>query len=400
MKAATEPARLARVALLVESSRTYGRGILRGIARYAHAHGPWSFFVTERDLHAGIPELLNSWQGDGIIARIEDRRMAQRLLKFGCPVVDVLGQVSVAGIPSFDTDAVAVARLAVDFFGQAGFQHYAFVGYPGIPFSDRRYEAFQRLLADRSRKVATFPEGSEVAGPRPIQEIEREGIAAEQVLARWLLRQPRPLGLLACNDVCAQQVLNACREHGLRVPEEIAVAGVDNDDVLCSVCDPPLTSIEPDTEKLGYEAAATLHRLMSGDPAGSLRTLVNPVRLVERASTDTVASDDPIVVSALRYIRDHVSEGIAVKDVAARLGRSRSDLEKRFRQVLQTSVRSEILRLRLSRVCNLLQETELNLDQVAGKAGFATAAHLCRVFQAKFQQTPTAYRRYHSKNRQ
>lgn len=392
--------RLPRVALLIESSRTYGRGVLRGIARYAHVHGPWSFFVTERELHAGIPQVLKTWRGDGIIARIETRQMAERLLRLGCPVVDVLGQENFPGIPSFDTDAVAVARIAVNFFAKAGFRHLAFIGYSGIPFSDRRQAAFTRLVAEQGRPVSFFSSTPARRRPRHIQAVEQEGITTEQAIARWLRKQPRPLGLLACNDVCGQQVLNACREHGLRVPEEIAVLGVDNDDVLCNLCAPPLTSIAPDTERLGYEAAATLHRMMAGESGGSTRTLVTPGRLVERASTDTVASDDPVIVMALRFIRDHVGEGIAVKDVAAHLGRSRSHLENRFRESLRTSVRSEIMRLRLSRVCDLLQETQLGLDHVAAKAGFATAAHLCRVFQDHFHLTPTAYRRAHTKNGQ
>lgn len=392
--------KLPRVGLLIESSRTYGRGVVRGIARYAHVHGPWSFFIVERDLHGGIPEMLKTWRGDGIIARIEDRAMAGRLLKLGCPVVDVLGQANFKNIPAFDTDAAAVAKVAVDFFLRAGFERFAFVGYPGIPFSDRRQAAFAQQLRERGRILSSLPADEHRPRAKHIQAVEREGIAGERALARWLRNQPRPLAVLACNDVRAQQVLNACRENDLRVPEEIAVMGVDNDDVLGNVCDPPLTSIEPDTERLGYEAAAMLHRMMNEQAPASNLTLIPPLRLVERASTDAVAIEDPVTVTALRYIRDHVSEGIAVKDVAAHVHRSRSDLEKRFRKGLQTSVRSEILRRRLARVCGLLEDTGLSLDKVAAKSGFATAAHLCRIFQKQQAQTPTAYRRARRKTGQ
>ena len=130
-----------RVALLIESSRTYGRGVLRGIARYTHVNGPWSIFSQERELHSGIPDWLKKWKGDGIIARIENRRMAGELLRLKIPVVDVLGNEKLAAIPGFDTDAEAVAKLAADFFIKAGFQEIAFCGYRGIPFSDRREAA-------------------------------------------------------------------------------------------------------------------------------------------------------------------------------------------------------------------------------------------------------------------
>ena len=384
--------RLPRVALLIESSRTYGRGILRGIAQYARVHGPWSFFTAERELHSGVPDWLAAWEGDGIIARIEDRRMAAKLLKLGLPVIDVLGQASLPGIPAFDTDASAVAKLTADFFLQAGFDHFVFSGYQGVPFSDRREAAFVAYLTAKGKRVAVMPAERKYTGAANIQAIELQGMSAESHIAQWLQRQPRPLALFACNDVRAQQVLNACREHGIPVPEEIAVVGVDNDDVLCSVCDPPLTSVEPDAERLGFEAAALLDRTLRGERPSPVRTAIPPARLVERTSTDVVAIDDPVMVQAIRFIRNEVGRGIAVKDVLAHVDRSRTDLEQRFHRWLRTSIRSEILRRRLARVGTLLQETDLTLNEVARQAGFATAAHLCRLFQQNFHQTPTEFR--------
>ena len=385
--------KLPRVALLIESSRTYGRGILRGIARFAHVHGPWSFFTVERDLHGGVPPMLTTWKGDGIIARIENRGMAAKLRKLGCPVIDVLGQAALSGVPSFDTDAEAVAQLAVNFFLKAGFQHFAYVGYPGIPFSDKRRAAFARLLQEHGHSLRVLPHAPVGGGPKHIQAIEQEGIRAEGMIARWLQQQPRPLAVLACNDVRAQQVLNACREHGLRVPDQIAVIGVDNDDVLCALCEPPLSSIEPDAERLGYEAAELLAAMMKGQCAVGVKTQIPPARLIERASTDIVAMEDPITVQAVRFIRDNISHGIAVKDVMAQVQRSRTDLEQRFRRALKCSVRAEILRCRLDRVCSLLRQTKLSLNEIAQHAGFSSAAHLCRLFQQRYRKSPTEYRK-------
>jgi LacI family transcriptional regulator len=388
-------ASIPRVALLIESSRTYGRGILRGIARYAHVNGPWSIYAAERELHSGLPEWLRTWKGDGIIARIEDSRMAAALVRLGHPVVDTLGNKRFGAIPGFDTDARAVAQLAADFFLRAGFRHLAFCGYRGIPFSDRREAGFAACLAEHGRKAQVFSSKLSHYPPANIQATEQSGLSAETAIARWLRQQPRPLGLFACNDVRAQQVLNACREHGLRVPEEVAVIGVDDDDVLCNLCEPPLTSIEPDTERLGYEAAALLERMMKGKGPKTGLVQIPPLRVVERASTDVVAIADPILVEAVRFIRDHVDEGIGVKDVLTRVGRSRTDLEQRFRHGLDTSIRLEILRRRMDRACSLLQQTELRLDEIARRAGFSTTAHLCRLFQHRLDQTPTEYRRRH-----
>jgi LacI family transcriptional regulator len=385
--------RLPRVALLIESSRNYGRGILRGIANYSHAHGPWSFYTQERELHSGIPDWVKSWQGDGIIARIEDRRVAAQLLKLNCPVVDVLGQMRFPEIPGFDTDARAVARLAADFFLKAGFNHFAFSGYAGIPFSDRRGAAFSEYLAQKGKAVLTMPSATNLIGLGHIQAIEQQGVGADEVTAEWLRLQPRPLAVFACNDVRAQQILNLCREKTIRVPEDVAVMGVDCDDVLCNLCEPPLTSIEPDTERMGYEAAEALAQLMAGHTRPAPFTLIPPLRMVERASTDVIAMDDPIMAQAVRYIRNEVGNGISVKDVLSHVGRSRTDLEQRFRRWLGTSIRVEIQRRRLDRVCRLLQETDWNLELVATRAGFATAAHLCRLFQEQFQLTPTQFRK-------
>lgn len=407
------PFHLPRVALLIESSRNYGRGILRGIARYTHLHGPWSCFTEERELHSGIPAWLRNWNGHGVIARIEDRRRAVALMKLGHPVVDVLGNARFAGIPALDTDAQAVARLAADFFLHAGFQHFAFCGYKKIPFSERREAAFAAYLARQRKKVLAFSPPLPADSHSHIQAIERRGLDMEMAIAQWLKRQPRPLALFACNDVRAQQVLNACREHGIRVPEEVAVMGVDNDDVLCNLCEPPLTSIEPDTERLGYEAAALLDRLMrkrrlarEKSPAGSTAgqskavsppkrnelTLIPPLRVVERASTDVVAIEDPIAAQAVRFIRDQVDTGIAVKDVLAHVNRSRTDLEQRFRRWLNGSIHDEILRRRLDRACSLLQQTDLRLDEIARRTGFSTASHLCRLFRNRLGRAPTRYR--------
>ena len=392
MKSAATP-KLPRVALLIESSRTYGRGILRGIARYAHVHGPWSFFTMERDLHGGVPPILATWKGDGIIARIENRAMAAKLRKLGCPVIDVLGQTALPGVPSFDTDAEAVAQLAVNFFLKAGFRHFAYVGYPGIPFSDKRRAAFARFLQEHGHSLRVMPHASAGAGPKHIQAIEREGISGERMIARWLQQQPRPLAVLACNDVRAQQVLNACREHGLRVPDQVAVMGVDNDDVLCALCEPPLSSIEPDAERLGYEAAELLARMMKGDCDVRPKTQIPPARLIERISTDFVAIEDPITVQAVRFIRDNIGRGIAVKDVMAHVQRSRTDLEQRFRQGLKCSIRAEILRCRLDRVCALLRQTKLSLNEIAQHTGFSSAAHVCRLFQQRYQLSLTDFRK-------
>jgi LacI family transcriptional regulator len=391
--------RLPQVALLIGFSRNYRRGILHGIANYTRASGPWSCFTPEQSLYGGIPDWLKTWKGDGIIACIDTPRAAKELLRMNCPVVDVLHNARFAEIPCFDTDAGIVAQLAAEYFLKSGFRHFAFCGFPGIPFSDRREAAFVEFLSDRQFEVPVFSVRPKKNLPLDIPAAERQGIGRAAAIVAWLRRLPRPLALLACNDICGQQVLNACRSHGIKVPEEVAVMGVDNDEVLCNLCDPPLSSVEPDTERLGYEAAALLDRMMRGKRVRHGLVKVPPHRVVERASSDTVPIEDPVTAKALRFIRDHVGEGIAVKDVQAHVRRSRTDLENRFRRHLNISVSTEIWRRRMDRVCSLLQETDLRLGEIARQSGFATDSHLCRSFKARFQMTPAEHR-LSCKNRQ
>ncbi len=342
---------------------------------------------------------MREWEGDGIIARIENQRTADLLLRRGCPVVDVLGQFRLRGVTSFDTDSAIIAELAAEFFLRAGFRHFAYCGYRGIPFSDRRGEAFRGYLENAGYAVCQPPSLAPAPGrAENIQGTERTGLMGEAAVAAWLERQRRPLAVFACNDTCAQQVLNACRERGVRVPEEVAVLGVDNDDVLCNLCDPPLSSIDPNADELGYQAAALLDRLMRGFRPESDRCAIRPARLVERASTETVAIDDPITAKAVRFIRDHVGEGIAPKDVVHYAGRSRSDLEQRFRRRLKHGLHGEILRRRLDRVSVLLRRSDLDLSAVARHAGCSSATHLCRLFRRQFGLTPTEFRLAQSKH--
>jgi LacI family transcriptional regulator len=393
--------KLPKVALLIESSRKFGRDVLSGIAKYIHVHGPWSCYIEERELHDGIPDWLKHVSINGIIARIDSQRTANELLSLGRPVIDVRASVRFKQIPAFVTDPRAVMQMAADFFLQAGFRHFAFCGYQGIPFSDERGAALADYLATHGYTTHLFspPRRSLTAGKggaNPpltlLQAVEQRGLENEKAAAAWLINLPHPLALVACNDICAQQVLNACREHGVNVPGEVAVMGVDDDEVLCTISEPPLSSIKPDAARLGAEAAALLDAMMKGKRVNPGLVQIPPLCIVERASTDVVAIEDPVTVQALRFIRTHVTEGVNVKDVLRHVGCSRTDLGVRFRHWLKTSVRTEIVRLRLDRACSLLRQTNLSLAQIARQSGFRDAPSFCRLFRQRLRKTPTQYR--------
>jgi LacI family transcriptional regulator len=215
----------------------------------------------------------------------------------------------------------------------------------------------------------------------------------QETIGRWLRALPKPLGVMACNDMRGQHVLDACRRYDLAVPEEVAVIGVDNDELLCSLCDPPLTSVVPNPERIGYDAAALLEALMQGERVGRTAQFVEPIGVVTRQSTDVLAIDQPNVVTALRYIREHACDGIGVADVLQQVPLTRSVLERLFRRYVGRSPQEEIRQVQLKRARQLLAETELSLAQIAPLAGYRHPEYMSVVFKRLAGETPGQYRR-------
>ena len=251
-----------RVALLIESSRAYGRGLLRGIARYIKIHGPWSVDLQERELGDAVPAWLGGWDGDGIITRVEAEGIENAILRTGRPAVDLRGHRRMK-FPTIQTDDRSVVRLALDHFRERGFRQFAFCGFAGADYSERRLGFFQAQMAAAGLDVLAYQSTARNRDAGTMQR-EQSGLRHDEKLVGWIAQLPKPIGLMACNDIRAQQVLNACRLQGVVVPDEMAVIGVDNDELLCDLSDPPLSSVEPDTMQIGFEAAALLARMIEG----------------------------------------------------------------------------------------------------------------------------------------
>lgn len=379
------------VALLIETSRAYGRGLCAGVAEFARNHGGWNFVLQERDLRGGIPDWLHGWKGDGILCRISDPDLAGFLAGVRCPVVDLYGGFQHPDIPFLDTDAVAVARMAVRFFLDAAFDRFAYCGFPGLWFSDDRARAYTGHLHELGFPCDIYqtPDGWDSGDVASRESLHPAG---SDHLAEWVASLPNQTAILACNDVRAQQLLTVAARVGKRIPEDLAVMGVDDDELICELTNPRLTSIRPDTCSLGYHAAQWLQTLMQGKPLPARQLLLPPVRVNERASTDVIASSDPVFVRAMRHIRSHAGTATDVRAVTAAANCSRSSLDQKFRKILGRSVRDEIIRVRIRRSCVLLAETHFTLDQIAGACGFATASHFSRIFKGIINMTPGDYR--------
>lgn len=381
------PPKQRRVALLIESTRSYARELLLGIACYNQERRRWLVEFTPHGLDETPPVWFRHWQGDGVLARVNDPSMAAAIRAKGVPAVDLRRAVQRRGMPSMGPNDAQVAQLVFDHFRDRGFRQYAFVGLLAWPHKARyaRAEHFQRLVRAAGFEHFEFD----------VPIVEKGDLWDQQCrhLVRWLKELPRPAAIMTCNDDAGLLVLDACRRAEIPVPGEIAVAGVGNDECLCDLAVPPLTSVDLDPRRIGYEAAAWLDRMMDGQAGPQKEIQIAPRQIVARMSSDVMATDDDRVAKALRLIRERACEGLRVGEVLRHVCLSRTALEPRFKQVLGRTIHQEIQRVRLERVRELLAETDLPLKRIAQAAGYRYQEYLMRAFRRATGQTLDQYRK-------
>jgi LacI family transcriptional regulator len=380
---------LPHVALIVETSTAYGRAILSGISQYVREHGPWTVYIEQRSLQDPAPPWLERWDGDGIIARASTPQSARKLAKTGVPTIDLNDQVRGLGLPQIHSDHAAIARLAADHLIERGFRHFAYFGFPIFEWSVRRQESFTRHVLAAGHRIHEGLPGRRVhwSHQQASWEDEIEGVA------QWVKKLPKPLGIMAGNDIRGIQMLDACRRAGVAVPEEVAVVGVDNEELVCLLAYPPLSSVIPDAYQVGYESAALLDRMMKGHRATEMLRLIPPLSVAIRQSSDVTAIANPCLASAMQFIRESACHGIGVDDVLAHVSASRSALQRLFKNELGQTILDAITAMRMQRVKQLLAETDLSLNDIADRAGFSYVEYLSTSFRRQTGQSPSAYRR-------
>lgn len=382
------------VAVILDAARPYDRMIIAGVARFVRERRSWSLYVEEDPL-AKIPD-LRRWNGRGIIANFDDRHVSEAIRGLGVPVVGVGGGYgwyeAESAIPYVYTDNAVIGKLGAGHLLSCGFKQLAFLGYPPTRingWSAERAQAFEASARRAGRLCNVFT--GRHATPRDWADMQRD-------LAAWIAALPKPVGIMACNDVRARHALEACRTLGLQVPHDVAVIGVDNDEMICELTDPPLSSVDQAARRIGYEAAGILDRLMSGkQPARGRRRaegriIVPPVGVVPRASTDTFASSDAAVVRTLNRLHENPFRKPDVGELAEQLGLSRPTLEARFRGVVGRSIHDEFVRLRVARLRELIVGTDMQLKMVARRAGFKSVQYMTTFFHGHTGITPAKLR--------
>jgi LacI family transcriptional regulator len=269
---------------------------------------------------------------------------------------------------------------------ERGFRHFAFCGVSNELWAGQRRDGFRAVVERDDLPLPVYESpwrGSSVS--RWDLEIQRIG--------EWLKSLPKPIGVMACNDARALHLLDACHQAGILVPEEVAVIGVDNEEIFCELCNPALSSVAPDAERIGYQAAELLDKLMSGQSPPAERILVDPVRVVTRRSSDTLAIKDRTVAAAIRFISEQALHGCSVTELIKHVHVSRSFIERKFRQHLKRSPQAEIRRVQASRIKQLLAETDFTLERISELSGFEHPEYMSVVFKRLFGQTPGQYRK-------
>ena len=357
------------VYLLVPLGLSYGREVMRGVREYTKANCLWQLAVAEPT--ASTLRALKKDKPDGIIAMLTSEAVEKAARDLKVPAVNVSSWCK-GVLPRVIPDNQAIGRLAAEHFLSRGFRHFAFAGMAQRLFSQQRHEGFIAALREAGHTCDSMPEGAE---------------------ARLLRTLPKPVAILGCNDLRARQVFTACAKAKVRVPEEVAILGVDNDETLCELSEVPLSSIDPASRRVGFEAAAVLDRLMGGKPPEQKWTIVPPAGLVVRASSDVLAVPDSDLANAMRYMQVHACDPMRVHDMMDVLKVSRRTLEKRFRTMFGRTLHDEIRRLQFEKARQLLCDTDLRIPQVARKCGFRDPKRFTTLFRQEFGSPPTAFRR-------
>lgn len=368
-----------RIALLLDIKSDYEHGIARGVIRYSKEVGAWKLFGRGFTLGEFLD--IKQWEGDGVIAILHGLEEAESLREKGLPAVDVAGAVdygfSMVTNGDYDSGQIAGKHLLA-----CGCTNFAYCGVPEAHWALKRYEGFRDKLVESEIELDYFDLSLET-WENPIEN---------ESLKRFITGLKKPVGIMAANDTIGVRITDLCKEEGIVVPHEVAVIGVDNEDVLCELSDPSLSSIPCDCERIGYEAAAVLGRMMSGEYTEPVALEIPPKTLVLRASSNTIITSDEIVRQSVQYIHENAFLGINVSDVVKNSSVGRRALEKRFREALSTTIHEEIKNTRLQKAMHMLLESTTPAAVIAEACGFSSPQRFHAVFMKEFNKTPMEFR--------
>ena len=377
-----------RVAVLVDTSTSWGRRIIEGVHEYQSEHTRWQLFVEPR----GVEQrrwLPPGWKGNGVIARVGFPELSTQLMELGLPVVNVSAiSLPNTNFPRIITNLDEMAGMAAEHLLSSCFQHFAYFSLLGLNFVQEHKEAFRKRVEGAGYDCHVFDAEPQNAEPEPewMMDLSR--------LSDWLVALPKPVAVLTWNTSGAREVLYACAHGGLKVPEEVSVMSGSEDDLFCKVAPVPISAVNTAAEEIGFRAAELLDSLMANPKRKTQKDIrISPLGVVVRQSTETLAVNDPGLVRALRYIREDPGRAMNVDEIATHAGQCRRVLEQKFAKLLGRSPATEIRRVRIERAIQLLQTTQLSAAEVADRSGFKTAEYMATIFRNQCNASPMSFRK-------
>ncbi|HKK81451.1 MAG TPA: DNA-binding transcriptional regulator [Prolixibacteraceae bacterium] len=382
-----------KVLLLADFAEEYFKKILLGIARYTKEHGPWVFcrmpyYYRDATGLSSVMGWAEEWGADGIVAQLNNNDDLPELKNCGTPIIIPDYKERFKHVPNITGNYYKTGQIAAHYFLKKGYRHFGFYGYSSFVWSRERGYGFSQHLNEKGYEVSFF-EGN----PDPNHEMWYYKPSA---LSRWLESLPKPSAIMACDDNCGQQITEASKVSGIKIPEEIAVIGVDNDELICTMSDPPLSSIMLDAEQGGYEAAAMLDKMMQKKING-YNIVVQPRQVVTRQSTDIYATADKQIAKALKYIHQYFSNNLPVSEIQKQVALSRRSLEMKFKQTTGKSIHQYTTQLRIDKFCRLLNETDIPISEAAVESGFNEVKNIAQQFRKAKGCTPSEYRKSQTK---
>lgn len=363
------------VSIFVETNTSWGRRVVSGIIECSKLHGPWHI-----EIHTGGPDevfsLGKSWRPEGIIGRVPNADIARAFLTRDVPVVNCSG-ILVPGFefPTVTGSYLGDATIAAEHFWSRGFSHFAYVGRPDASYVNILYEKFCAVLATRGHTCAFH-----------------RSMSRPEDYSQWLHSLPKPVGVLCWGPAIGHMVLDACLKSGITVPHDVAVMGCDFDDLQSEASYPEQTGIRTAAEQIGRTAADLLHTLFRGGKPARMRTEIEPLGVIARLSTDTLAIKDARLAAIMRYIHDHAHEQITVEDLLRREPMARRSLERKFRQQFGKSIVEQIRQIRINKLRLLLANTDDPITRLAEQCGFTSYKYMGLVFQNATGMSPRDFR--------
>ena len=384
---------MAKILLLTDFSSGYSRNLLKGIVRYSKEVGNWSFQrmpLYYRMLYGenGVVEWAKKWQADAIIAQLTDVNI-ELLNDLNIPIIVQNYRDRNKAVSNLTGDYFNTGVMAAKFFLNRGYRNFAFYGFKGAIWSRERADGYSHEIEKQGYKLAILENDN---------KDREEWSYNHTVLGNWLQSLPKPVALFACDDHFALQISETCNVYNINVPDDIAILGVDNDDLLCNISDPPLSSIVLDVENGGYNAGKLLHQLITKEITEPFNIVVNPLIIERRKSTEKYAVSDKNIRTILNYIEKNYANHLSVEELVKQVPLSRRVLEKKFKEETGESLYQYIQNYRIDQFTRLLITTDYSLFEAALQSGFENYKNVSRIFRKYKALSPAEYRKRYKCN--